>query len=444
MREVFPPSPTILETSNALREGRTTCRALVETCIHAYEKHEPTVKAWVTFDREGAMKQAEDLDREIAEARMRGPLHGIPIGVKDIVDVKGLRTEAGVRHWSNGPVEADAEIVSRLRKAGAVILGKTVTTPYAWVDPGQTRNPWNTARTPGGSSSGSAAAVAAGMAMAAIGTQTGGSIIRPASFCGVVGWKPSKTARSSRAGIVPFSETLDTPGFLTGRLEDIGPLQDATGSPIGPITDRPYPPRLGRLRGFFDDRAEPEMRLALEQAVEAWKAAGAWVEEVELPMFFTEVHAAHRAVMAFELAVAHSARFAAMPHDYPAQVTKLLREGLAIAETTYRQALELGEAVGRFLRPDLDAWITPAALGEAPGLETTGEPYFNSPWTFGGQPVLTFPMAVSADGMPLGVQFIGVEGAEADMISAALWCSRRIPVVSGDPTAVFSENEADR
>ena len=190
---LFPePDQTIAGIGRALREGRTTCVEILEGCLAQVDEWEPKVHAWVVLDREGAIEQARALDDELKTGKDRGPLHGIPIGIKDIIDVAGLPTACGSKRWADRIAESDANVVASLREAGAVIMGKTVTTPYAWIDPPITRNPWNLERTPGGSSSGSAAAVACGMCFGAIGTQTGGSITRPASFCGVAGMKPSK------------------------------------------------------------------------------------------------------------------------------------------------------------------------------------------------------------------------------------------------------------
>ncbi len=210
--KLFPSeNETIEGVGKALRAGKTSCAAVLEHCFHQIDLWDERVHAWVIVDRAGAMHQARALDAELAEGKCRGPLHGIPLGIKDIIDVQGLPTAAGFRPWRERVAASDAVIVAKLRQAGAVILGKTVTTQFAWVDPPPTRNPWNLECTPGGSSSGSAAAVATGMCLGAIGTQTGGSIIRPASFCGVAGFKPLHRFVSTD-GVLPFAPSLDHPG----------------------------------------------------------------------------------------------------------------------------------------------------------------------------------------------------------------------------------------
>ena len=221
--KLFPdPEETIEGVGRALRAGERTCVDVLESCLAKIDEWEPQVHAWVVVDRDGAMEQARRLDEELAAGKCRGSLHGIPIGIKDIIDVAGLPTACGFPPWSGRVAEQDAAVVDRFRRAGAVILGKTVTTQFAWIDPPVTRNPWNLNRTPGGSSSGSAAAVACGMCLGAIGTQTGGSIIRPASFCGVAGFKPSYArVRFCEQGIVPFAPTLDHPGPIARTARDL-------------------------------------------------------------------------------------------------------------------------------------------------------------------------------------------------------------------------------
>lgn len=211
---LFPrPEQTIAGIGRAIREGRVSCVDILNRCLEQVDEWEPKVHAWVVLDRDGAIEQARTMDEELKAGNDRGPLHGIPIGIKDLFDVKGLPTACGAKRWVDRIAEGDAWAVARLRSAGAVIMGKTVTTAYACLDPPVTRNPWNLDRTPGGSSSGSAAAVACGMCYGALGTQTGGSITRPASFCGVAGMKPNKTASLwLMRGVLPFATSLDHVG----------------------------------------------------------------------------------------------------------------------------------------------------------------------------------------------------------------------------------------
>ena len=219
--KLFPDEQeTIAGTARRLRSGETTCIKVVQSCLDRIDEREHEVHAWVLVDRTGALSQANLLDAELRSGRDRGPLHGIPIGVKDIIAVEGMPTCCGMTGWEWNTPLVDAAVVSRLRAAGAIILGKTVSTAFAWIDPPETRNPWNLERSPGGSSSGSAAAVACGMCLAALGTQTGGSITRPAAFCGVAGMKPTYSYIDSE-GIFPLSPTLDHPGFIARSVGDL-------------------------------------------------------------------------------------------------------------------------------------------------------------------------------------------------------------------------------
>src|SRR5438094_4556426 len=220
--------PTIQAAAAALRQGQATPLDLVEQCLRQIDKYEEKVRAWVFVDRDGAREQAEKLTAELKAGQYRGPLHGIPIGIKDIIDVFDWPTAAGSKLWANSIAREDATIVRKLRHAGAILLGKTVTTQYASFDPPPTRNPWGLQRTPGGSSSGSAAAVACGMCLAATATQTGGSITRPAAYCGVASCKPAY-GRVSTKGIVPLAPSMDHPGAMARCVWDLAALMDVIG-----------------------------------------------------------------------------------------------------------------------------------------------------------------------------------------------------------------------
>ena len=373
--------------------------------------------------------QAKVLDEAMADGRDLGPLHGIPVGIKDIVDVRGLPTAAGTRRWGVDRVATDdAPIVARLRAAGAVILGKTVTTPYAWIDPPPTRNPWNLDRTPGGSSSGSAAAVVCGMVLGAIGSQTGGSITRPASFCGVAGLKPTFDRLPSQ-GIVPLAPGLDHPGPIAPTVPDLARMWHALAVPDS--RDRPARPdgspmRLGQPRGFFDDRVGPAMREALAGTVEWLRAAGIEVAEVDLPDGFAEeVPGHHRAILAAQAAAFHVARLAADPDDYPPRIRELIAEGRAIREDAYVRSRRHQETTRRAILGSfdgVDALITPAALGPAPDPSTTGDPLLNSPWSYTGLPTISFPVGLAPDGLPLAVQLVGRPFGEPDLLRLGARC----------------------
>lgn len=430
---LFPEDDeTIQGLGRRLRSGELTCAELLGMCLEPIDGREAEVRAWVMVDRDGAKKQARVLDRELKDGRDRGPLHGMPIAIKDIIDVEGLPTRCGdPSGLDRAPAQADAPLVKRLRDAGAMILGKTVTTAYAWIDPPITRNPWNPGRTPGGSSSGSAAAVASGMCVGAIGTQTGGSIIRPASFCGVAGMKPT-FGRVSTEGILPFAASLDHPGPIARTVEDLRLIFEAIADPepraIAEILPSPGTPqgkpRFGCLGGYFARRATPEMREAVHLFAHS-RLAAAVVIDVDEPIDFEQLLRSHRVVMAYEAAGVHRDRLALIPEAYPPRITELVREGESIAESDYQ--VELGLKPGRVqavlaLFDQADALLTPATVGPAPDPSTTGDPAFNSPWSYLGFPTISFPIGLSAEGLPLAVQLIGRPGDDWGLLRTARWC----------------------
>jgi aspartyl-tRNA(Asn)/glutamyl-tRNA(Gln) amidotransferase subunit A len=432
---LFPSEHETIEgVGRALRAGETTCVEVLEKCFDRIEEWEPRLKAWVRVDRDGAIEQARALDEELTAEKCRGPLHGIPIGIKDIIDVKGLPMAAGYEPWRDLVAETDAPLVAQLRAAGAVILGKTVTTQFAWIDPPPTRNPWNLERTPGGSSSGSAAAVAVGMCLGAIGSQTGGSIIRPASFCGVCGLKPAYKEVSEQ-WVFPFAPSLDHPGPIARTVGDLGLLFDAIHVPDLQTKerDRALPPRLGRLRGLFDRRADPVMTQALDTALASMTAAGA--EVLDLPedvLDFEAILRHHRTIMCSECAAGHRQRYDAQRGRYAPKISALIEEGLATSAPDYIIArdsqgpfqVHLMALQRRFA---CDALVMPATVGPAPDTTSTGDPAFNSPWSYLGRPAVSVPIGLTPDGMPLAVQLVdgrlGRSGSRTrSLLETAAWC----------------------
>jgi aspartyl-tRNA(Asn)/glutamyl-tRNA(Gln) amidotransferase subunit A len=424
---------TIEGVGRAVRAGRTTCAEVLAKCLDRIAEWEPRLKAWVRVDREGAVEQARAFDEELAGGKDRGPLHGIPIGIKDIIDVQGLPSAAGYAPWRDRVAGKDAELVAQLRAAGAVIVGKTVTTQFAWIDPPPTRNPWNLERTPGGSSSGSAAAVAVGMCLGAIGSQTGGSIIRPASFCGVCGLKPAYQ-EVCEDGVFPFSPTLDHPGPIARCVGDLAILFDSIRSPGPPTVPKDFspPPRLGRLRGIFDRHAEPVMRQALQYALDVLAAAGAEVFDFpEDAIDFEAIVRDHRTIMSSECAAGHQDRFALERRNYAPRISALIEEGLATSAPAYlrarynrtRRRLDLDALLTGSL--DCSALVMPATIGPAPDVGSTGDPAFNSPWSYLGRPAVSLPIALDPDGLPLAFQLVdGREGPGRTglLLATAAWC----------------------
>lgn len=402
---------------------------LLEAVLMRIDRLEPSIRAWVTLDQEGARAAADRLSKEVEADRLRGPLHGIPLGIKDIYYTKGLKTTMGSPIYRDFVPSKDAATVSKLREGGAVILGKTETTEFAATDPAPTRNPWNLEHTPGGSSSGSAAAVSSGMCPAALGTQTGGSVIRPAAYCGVVGLKPTYDL-ISRLGVYPLSWSLDHVGFFTRTVEDAAIMLHALSGKGNPFQDKPFrevtPPRLGLLGGYFQDNAQEEVWEGFEEAVEGLKDAGAEVVEAHLPASFDVVHAAHRVMMAAEAASVHEESFRTRGSDYRVKMRGLIASGLMMPASAYIRAQRIRV---RFIRDmeavmeDVAGLLTPSATTYAPhGLEYTGDPAFNAPWSFCGLPAITVPSGLTRDGLPLGIQIIGHPFHEDQLLLCAGWC----------------------
>jgi aspartyl-tRNA(Asn)/glutamyl-tRNA(Gln) amidotransferase subunit A len=416
---------TIHEASAALRRNETTSVHLVEQCFRQIERWESKVHAWVFVDRQLALAQAAACDRERKAGPDRGPLHGIPLGIKDIFDVADWPTGGGSKRWENAIAREDCEVVRRLRYAGAVFLGKTVTTAFASFDPPVTRNPWNLERTPGGSSSGSAAALATGMCLGAIGSQTGGSITRPASYCGVSGLKPSY-GLVPLEGIMPLAPSMDHPGPMARCVRDLRPLLETMAGPeLRPADVSPeYPVWLGRVRGLFDRDAEPSVRVAMDEIVERLRAKDVLVEETVLPASFEEVVRRHRIVMAVEAATWHRDRLARHPEDYPPRIRGLIEEGIACPAPEYAACKEhqrrLADEMDTLLDiEEVSFLLTPATTSSAPTADTTGNPAFNSPWSYTGLPTVSLPTGQFVDGLPLAIQLVGSRFSEADLLRVA-------------------------
>ncbi len=422
---------TLAQASAAIRAGSVSPNGLVAECLERIDRTDGELHAWVHVDHDGARRAAELAEEELRCGTYRGPMHGIPVGVKDIIDVAGMPTRAGSPLTESRCVEVDAPVVAALRAAGAIVLGKTVTTQFACFDPAETVNPWDATRTPGGSSSGSAVAVATGSCYAALGTQTGGSIVRPASYCGVVGLKPT-LGRWSMRGIVPVSFHLDHVGPMVRSVADAALVCAAVEgcAPTGSLTasSAAVPPTLGLPAGFFRDRAEPQVLSGVNSAVAALAAAGARVEHVELPRRFDEVLARHRCIMAVEVAQYHRTLYGRQSDAYAPGIRRLIDEGLRTSVLDYADALrhriELLEDLGRAFRRGPSFWVTPATTSPAPPRETTGDPSFNSAWSYCGFPAITIRCGTSDAGLPIGLQLIARTGQDDELLQAARWCEQ--------------------
>jgi aspartyl-tRNA(Asn)/glutamyl-tRNA(Gln) amidotransferase subunit A len=428
----------ILDAARDLRARRTSSVELLDHCLARIAELEPRVHAWVLVDRDRAREEAERADRELVQGQDRGPLHGIPVAIKDIIDVFNWPTACGSIRWRDSIARQDAPVVRRLRQAGAVLIGKTVTTAYASFDPPPTRNPWNAAHTPGGSSSGSAAAVACGMCLAALASQTGGSITRPASYCGVPACKPTYGAVCAD-GVLPLAPSMDHVGAMARSVCDVAlVMRTIADPPAGDWGALPCqrPPVLARPRGFFDRLADEAVRDMMERICTHYAARGATVLEMVLPPAFDTVVRSHRIVMAVEAAAYHEERLRRHPEDYPPCITRLLEEGIACPAPEYARAkehqAELTEQMAAVLR-DVDALICPATTRPAPDTAITGDPAFNSPWSFTGLPVVSLPTALSPDDLPLGVQLVGRAHTEGALFQTAQWCEDQRETDIGDP-----------
>ena len=377
------------------------------------------------MDGDTARAEARARDDEHASGREPGVLHGVPVGIKDIIDVAGMPTTAGGPPFAHTRPDRDATLVARLRAAGAVIVGKTVATPFAYRDPAGTRNPWALDHTPGGSSSGSAAAVAARHVPVAIGTQTIGSILRPAAFCGVVGLK-GDYGDVPLNGVLPLGASLDHAGPLARSVADAALV-------VGVLTGRPItagpgrPPRLVVPPELLD-LAEPALRTHLMGVVAALAAAGATIVDEPLPVPVRPVVAAGQLVLEAEAAAQHRAWYGQHAAEYPPRIAELIEAGQrhderAIA-AAQRERAAFRDAVGPLLAT-FDALLSPVAPGPAPALGSgTGDPTLCAPWTYAGLPALSLPTGLDGEGLPLAAQLVGGEGRIRHLLDAAVWCER--------------------
>lgn len=428
---------TATQAAALIATGEITSEALVTACLDRIAEREPEVQAWAHLDAEFALTQARMRDMERGLGRPLGPLHGVPVGIKDIFDTEALPTENGTVLDAGRRPDEDAFAVSLLRQAGAVIMGKTVTTELAVYAPGKTRNPHDTRRTPGGSSSGSAAAVAAGMVPLAIGTQTNGSIIRPASFCGVFGFKPT-FGRISRTGALFLSRFLDHVGVFARSIEDIALAGDALMSfdprdpdmtpqgPAGLARTAAQKPPLDPSFFFVGTGAWEQADDATREAFAELSAAlGDACPTFDLPAPFNQAIAVHNTVMNVDLAtslVRYTDRGADKLSD---KLRTMIAAGNETTAVDYMGGRAWRDIYNRSLADlfaECDALITPAAPGEAPvGLDSTGSPSFCSLWTLCGLPAITLPLLVGDYGMPVGVQLIGPHGDDARLLRTARW-----------------------
>jgi Asp-tRNA(Asn)/Glu-tRNA(Gln) amidotransferase A subunit family amidase len=408
-----------VELHSAVVRGELSCLEVATAFIERITKRDDIVKAWAHFDAEAVLAQARQLDG----ASVRGPLHGIPIGVKDVIDTFDMPTQMGSPIYRGYQPAADASCVAAVRTAGALILGKTVTCEFAGVAAAQTTNPHDATRTPGGSSSGSAAAVADHMVPLAFGTQTGGSILRPAAFCGVVGFKPS-FGLVNPAGVKAAAESLDTVGFLARTVEDVElAMRIVTRAAAVRWLPADGRLRIGLCRTPNWDHAEPATQHGVLDAARRLEAAGHEVREIELPQAFGELAATRETINDYERARGLAHEWRTQPKLISEKLAQSIRRGLALPAERYIEALRHLERCRRLLEPSFESvsiLLAPTTNGEAPrGLDDTGDHRFQSLWTQMRTPTLHLPTNVGPNRMPIGIQLVGPIYGDAALLAAA-------------------------
>jgi len=441
--ETNPSAPqTISELVGALNEGKLSAFDLTQACLEHIKNHDDNIEAWAFLDGDLALATAKIADDYRHQGKPLGPLHGIPIGIKDIIDTEQMPTEMGTPlHKGRTPSE-DAKLVSLLKEAGAVILGKTVTSEMAVLSPGKTRNPHNHAHTPGGSSSGSAAAVASSMVPVAIGTQTNGSVIRPASYCGVFGFKPTYGS-ISRHRVLQGSAPLDTIGIFANSLEDIAIVADTlmvfdandpnmemkSRPQISEISSQapPLDPRFAFVRSPVWNRAEENTKDGFRELIEH---LGGTIDLFDLPSIFDRAHDAHRILMEADIAKNYQKIYETNKDILSSTLCEMIERGQKITAVDYNQALDLRSELKYILNDifeDYDAIITPSAPGEAPkGIESTGDPSFCTIWSLCGTPALNLPILQGEQDLPIGVQLVGNFNDDARLIRTAKWLLNKL------------------
>jgi Asp-tRNA(Asn)/Glu-tRNA(Gln) amidotransferase A subunit family amidase len=431
------------EAARLIRDGVVSSEQFMEACLARVREIDPQVQAWSFLDPEYALTQARAADQRRLAGAPIGPLHGVPVGVKDIFDTADMPTEYGSAIYAGHTPSRDTTAVARLRAAGAVIMGKTVTTEFAYFSPGKTRNPHNLEHTPGGSSSGSAAAVAASMIPLALGSQTNGSTIRPAAYCGVVGFKPTH-GLISRHRVFALSRTLDHVGLFARSVDDIALLAeqlvayDENDPDTRPRARMPFvetaaaEPPLAPMFAFIKtpmwERADEDSREGFAEVIEH---LGSRVEEVELFPSAADAWQWHQAIMGAEMAHNLEREWNNSRDLLSAQLRAQIERGREVRAAEYLRALsQVGPAYESFVElfeQRYDAILTPAAPGAAPkGLASTGDPAFCTLWTLCGMPAISLPLLQSADGLPIGVQLVGPRHGDARLLRTARWLAARM------------------
>ena len=433
----------LCQAAELIAAGNFSSRQLVDDCLARIDQFDHDIKAWAWLNPEYARTQADRLDDARRRGKTLGKLHGVPIGIKDIIDTEMVPTEHGFELFKGRIASKNAFLVDRLRQHGAIMMGKTVTAALATLMPGQTANPHNPAHTPGGSSSGSAAAVAAYMVPGAVGTQTNGSVIRPAAFCGTVGYKPSY-GLISRTGVLRQSPFLDQVGVFARSVEDAALLAEVMmgedpddHSTVGrgaapPLlnvcrSEPPVAPRFAFVRTSRWDELESSSQAGLDEVVDA---LGDRVSELVLGPVFDSAWTALQTVNCAEMSTWYSTIYERGSEFFTPVAEKMMEQGKAVTAQAYINAMESRAILNGILDEyfeQYDAFIVPAAPGEAPrGIETTGNPMFSTPWTFCGVPALTLPLLQGDNGLPVGVQLVGQHMDDARLLRTARWVMEQL------------------
>ena len=431
------------DAARLIREGAISSEQLVEACLARVRDRDAQIQAWAFLDPEHALAQARAADDLKRQGLPIGPLHGVPAGIKDIFDTADMPTENGSVLYAGRTPSRDASVVTLLRAAGAVIIGKTVTTEFAYFSPGKTRNPHNPEHTPGGSSSGSAAAVAAEMVPLALGSQTNGSTVRPAAYCGVIGFKPTH-GLISRHGTLTLSRTLDHVGLFARTVNDIALLleqlvgydeRDPDTRPRARIPfvqivaeEPPLAPMFAFVKTPYWERADEDTKEGFAEIVEQ---LGSQVEEVELFPSATEAWQWHQTIMSAEMAANLEREWDRGRDRLSEQLRAQLERGRDARAVDYQRALArirpIHESFVELFEQRYDAILTPAAPGAAPkGLTSTGDPSFCTLWTLCGMPAVSLPLLQATSGLPLGVQLVGPRDGDARLLCTARWLAARV------------------
>ena len=433
---------TAVNIVQSLKKGEFTCEELVKNYIDHINKYEKNIEAWEFFDETLILKQAKKLDQDHQSGKVHGDLHGVPVGIKDIFDTENMPTSDGTEIHKENPSWSDCTVVSKLKQAGAIIMGKTVTTELAYYSPGKTKNPHDPTRTPGGSSSGSAAAVASHMVPLAIGSQTNGSVIRPASYCGVVGYKPTK-GFISRHLVLQISRALDQIGVFSNTLEDAALISeqlfgydkqdpDTSLNAKPKLLDAtkqkpPVEPIFAYIKLPFMDELDEDAKKGFEEIKDELKGK---IDEIELPEGFVDIPEWHKVIMESDMARSFSAEYTKSKHKLSNNIIEAIERGMKYTAVEYNNALSKIDAANIYFKQffyDYDAILTPSASGEAPkGLKSTGNPIFCTIWTFCGMPCISLPLLQGNNGLPIGVQLVSSLFDDERLFRNASWLTKKI------------------